>query len=128
MEPFLTQASAYFFGLILLTTIVFFIILLVSIIKNRDKIHFYTLIVRENNRISKVGLSFIAILLIIVYQAIFNKEITPGLIELLGIIFTAEIGTNAVNKGTKAYIISKTQKPVSKKADDQMDIGDINDL
>ena len=122
----ISQVSIYFFILILFCTVIFLILLAVSLYKNKEQINFYTLIVRENGRLSKVGLSFIVILLIIVYQAILNQQITTGLIELLGIIFAAELGNSAITKGSKAFVISKLQNP--KPDEKNISIDDIKDL
>ena len=47
---------------------------------------------RESGNISKVGVSFILILCLIVYQVVTNTEISGYLVELLGVIFAAELG------------------------------------
>ena len=52
---------------------------------------------RENGRISKVGTAFIFILTLLIYQVISNTEVSFYLVELLGIIFAAELGTKYVD-------------------------------
>lgn len=72
-------------------------VFLCSLYRNRADINFYTLIVRENGRISKVGTSFIFILTLIVYQVVSETEVSMYLVELLGLIFAAELGTKYVD-------------------------------
>ena len=48
---------------------------------------------RENGRISKVGTAFVFILLLLIYQVISGTEVSTYLVELLFVIFTAELGT-----------------------------------
>ena len=62
----------------------------ISVIRNRDRICFYSLAVRENGNISKVGISFIFLLLLITYQVFSGEEVSVYLVELLGVIFAAE--------------------------------------
>lgn len=85
--------------------IVFILILLlallttffISLYNNRKKVKFYSLIARENGRISKVGIAFIFLLLLLIYQVISGIEVSTYLVELLGVIFAAEIGTKYVD-------------------------------
>jgi hypothetical protein len=55
------------------------------------------LVVRENGRISKVGTAFVFILTLLIYQVISETEVSFYLVELLGIIFAAELGTKYVD-------------------------------
>lgn len=68
----------------------------VSVYKNRRRIRFHSLIVRDSGNISKVGVSFILILCLIVYQVVTSTEISVYLVELLGVIFAAELGQRYV--------------------------------
>lgn len=87
-----------FFLLCILALLLSFLgVFLVSLYRNRGNVDFYKLVVRDNGRISKVGVSFIFILTLIVYQAVTNAEISFYLVELLGVIFAAEIGTKFVD-------------------------------
>lgn len=85
---------------ILLVMLSFFGTFLASVYRNRDKIHFYSLLIRENGRISKVGVSFIFILVLLVYQVVTETEISTYLVELLGVIFAAELGKQFVDGRT----------------------------
>ena len=76
---------------------VFLSVFIYSLYHNRQFIHFYSLAVRENGRISKVGTAFIFIMTLLVYQVISEAEVSFYLVELLGIIFAAEIGTKYVD-------------------------------
>jgi hypothetical protein len=53
--------------------------------------------VRDNGRISKVGTAFVFILTLLIYQVISGTEVSFYLVELLGIIFAAELGTKYVD-------------------------------
>ena len=55
------------------------------------------MVVRENGRISKVGTAFVFILTLLIYQVISETEVSFYLVELLGIIFAAELGTKYVD-------------------------------
>lgn len=90
-----------FFILCLITIILF--IFSISVYRNRDKICFYSLAVRKDGSISKVGIAYILLLLLITYQVFSGVEISSYLVELLGIIFAAELG--------KQYVDNKLTKP-----------------
>lgn len=89
-----------YIAFILLVMLSFFGTFLASVYRNRDKIHFYSLLIRENGRISKVGVSFIFILVLLVYQVVTETEISTYLVELLGVIFAAELGKQFVDGRT----------------------------
>ena len=89
-----------YLSFILTVMLTFFGVFLASVYKNRDKINFYSLLIRENGRISKVGVSFIFILVLIVYQVVTETEISTYLVELLGVIFCAELGKQFVDGRT----------------------------
>lgn len=82
---------------ILLLLLSFLCVFLISLYRNRNSINFYSLVVRENGRISKVGIAFVFILTLLIYQVISNTEVSFYLVELLGIIFAAELGTKYVD-------------------------------
>lgn len=82
---------------ILFLLVSFLCVFLCSLYINRDNIDFYKLIVRDSGRISKVGVSFVFIITLIVYQAVTSSEISFYLVELLGVIFAAEVGTKFVD-------------------------------
>lgn len=90
-----------FFILCLITIILF--IFSISVYRNRDKICFYSLAVRKDGSISKVGIAYMLLLLLITYQVFSGVEISSYLVELLGIIFAAELG--------KQYVDNKLTKP-----------------
>ena len=82
---------------ILLLLLSFLCVFLISLYRNRNSINFYSLVVRENGRISKVGIAFVFILTLLIYQVISNTEVSFYLVELLGIKFAAELGTKYVD-------------------------------
>lgn len=90
------------FPQIVITTVVlimgmFIAIFFASMIKNRKKVKFYSLVIGDDGSISKVGISFIFILMLIIYQVVAQTEISGYLVELLGVIFAAELGTKYVD-------------------------------
>lgn len=81
---------------ILVLLLTFLCVFITSLYRNRNNINFYSLVVRDNGRISKVGTAFVFILTLLVYQVISGTEVSFYLVELLGIIFAAELGTKYV--------------------------------
>ena len=82
---------------VLALLLIFLGVFLTSLYNNRENINFYSLVVRENGRISKVGTAFVFILTLLIYQVISETEVSFYLVELLGIIFAAELGTKYVD-------------------------------
>ena len=82
---------------ILILLLTFLCVFLTSLYRNRSNINFYSLVVRDNGRISKVGTAFVFILTLLIYQVISGTEVSFYLVELLGIIFAAELGTKYVD-------------------------------
>ena len=70
--------------------------------------------VRENGRISKVGTAFIFIMTLLIYQVISEAEVSFYLVELLGIIFAAEIGTKYVDGRLSQSTMNNIKKSLSK--------------
>lgn len=82
---------------VLILLLIFLGVFITSLYNNRENINFYSLVVRENGRISKVGTAFVFILTLLIYQVISETEVSFYLVELLGIIFAAELGTKYVD-------------------------------
>lgn len=78
--------------------LIFVITLFLSIIKNRHNIKLYSILLREDGRVSKVSVAFLFVLPVILYQAIYLKEITPGLDYILLTIFGTELGVKVTDK------------------------------
>ena len=89
-----------FLAFILVLSLVFLSILFVSLLKNRNRILFYSLVIKDDGQVSKIGIAFIFLLILLVYQVITETEVSSYLVELLGIIFAAEIGTKYVDNKT----------------------------
>ncbi len=77
--------------------IVFLLFFISSVVKNRHRTKLYTLIIKPDGNLSKVGISFLFLWLIILFQVITGKEITGYFVELLGVIFAAELGERYVD-------------------------------
>lgn len=109
---------------------VFLGVFVYSLYHNRNFIHFYSLAVRENGRISKVGVAFIFIITLLVYQIVSEAEVSFYLVELLGIIFAAELGTKYVDGRLTQRNIDTIKKALTnvdtKKSESAKDIDDID--
>ena len=90
--------GSYYGVLISGVFLIFVITLFLSIIKNRHNIKLYSILLREDGRISKVSVAFLFVLPVILYQAIYLKEITPGLDYILLTIFGTELGVKVTDK------------------------------
>lgn len=105
--------------LIVLLSFGFIGVVFYSTWKNKEKISFYQMIMREDNgvqRISKVGISFIFIQMLIIYQVVTGTHVDSYLVELLAVIFAAEVGTKYVGKmgsGGGNYTEKKGRPPIS---------------
>ena len=101
--------------LIVLLSFSFIGVVFWSIYKNRGKGSFYQMICRQDDqeRLSKVGISYIFILVLIVFQTVTNGVVDGGLIQLLGVVFAAEIGTKYVGK----IVNTKSKKDFTEKRD-----------
>lgn len=92
------DAGTYYGILISVIFIGFMISLCISAARNRRGVKLYTLLLREDGRVSKVSLAFLFILPIIIYQAIYLNQITPGLDYILLTIFGTELGVKITDK------------------------------
>lgn len=85
-----------FLYMIFSISVIYQVILFISMIKNRRKIDFLSVIKREGS-ISKAGIFFFVLMAVIVYQALFLDQITPGLVELMGLIIAGDVGARYVS-------------------------------
>lgn len=113
---------------ILLLLVVFLGVFLTSLYRNRDKVDFYSLVVRENGRISKVGTAFVFILLLLIYQVISGSEVSTYLVELLFVIFGAELGNKFVSRkfDIEEIKMKLTKVDENKKTAPAKDLDNIN--
>lgn len=121
-----------FLSCILLLLLVFLGVFLTSLYRNRDKVDFYSLVVRENGRISKVGTAFVFILLLLIYQVISGSEVSTYLVELLFVIFGAELGNKFVSRKfdieeikTKLTTVDKSKKTAPAKDLDNINFDEL---
>ena len=118
---FLIPADFYMLYQILIALLSFAFIGVVffSIYKNKEKVSFYQMICREDERgitrISKVGISFIFVQMLIIYQVVTGTHVDSYLTELLAVIFAAEVGTKYVGNITKKrdFTNRKTKPDIS---------------
>ncbi len=94
------------FGVFIFLIIFFSVIgIFYSVYKNSGKkFNLYGLILRDNGRISKVGIAFVLLMICLVYQVLFKEEISFHLVELLGIIFGAEVGVKYIATKEKCTV------------------------
>lgn len=86
-----------FYGIMISVIFLVFIVALgISVYKNDVKL--YSILVREDGRISKVAVAFLLILPVILYQAIYLNSITPGLDMILLTIFGTELGVKFTDR------------------------------
>lgn len=112
-----------FIVLILLTVLIYFCVLLYSVIRHHASINFLSPIVHEDGKISKSGLLFFILTLIISYQALFVSEVTPGLIEILAALALKDAGVEVASKWQHVQLQKiKTTRDVSLKPDDFKDL------
>lgn len=86
-----TTIKIIFLYVIFAISAVYQITLFITLVRRRKEINFLSAIKRDG-RISKAGLFFFILMLIITYQALFLDEITSGLIELMAIIVGGDLG------------------------------------
>lgn len=90
-------AGGQFYGIMIsVIFLIFMIALAISVYKNNVKL--YSILVREDGRISKVAVAFLLILPVILYQAIYLNSITPGLDYILLTIFGTELGVKFADR------------------------------
>ena len=76
MELFGISISAYILSLISIVLFSYVLILIISLIRNKGIIDFASPIINEKGKISKSGLLFFLITLVVTYQALYQPEIT----------------------------------------------------
>ena len=102
-------------GILSIIFFFFFLSLCFSVFRGKQKIKLYSILLREDGRISKVSIAFLFILPIIIYQSIYLNKITDGLNEILMTIFATEIGVKITDKFPSR---SRCIKPNKKDEDD----------
>lgn len=92
------EAGTYYGIMISLLFMLFIISLCVSMFRNKRNVKLYSILLRDDGKISKVAVAFLFILPVILYQAIYLKEITAGLDYILLTIFGTELGVKITDK------------------------------
>ena len=113
------------------TFLLFLVVFTVSIIRNKSRTRFYTLIVKPDGNLSKVGISFIFLWVVVLFQVAAGKEITGSFVELLGLIFAAELGerymdsrrpmTGKALDGLKGRLTGTDEEKKTPKAEEDVD-------
>ena len=125
----ISQNFGVYMSLVIYAMIVFFLIwMTVSIWRHRQQINISQLLMRDN-KISKVGVSWVFCILVFIYQIMTSGTISSELITLLLVILGAELGSDTINAYQKVNIrVKETDKPISKSAKHCTSVDDINDL
>lgn len=92
MINFNISAEMLYIGIMTGVFILFLLVFTASIIRHKNRTRFYTLIIKPDGNLSKVGISFIFLWIVVLFQVAAGKEITGYFVELLGVIFAAELG------------------------------------
>ena len=92
MINFNISAEMLYIGIMTGVFILFLLVFTASIIRHKNRTRFYTLIIKPDGNLSKVGISFIFLWIVVLFQVAAGKEITSYFVELLGVIFAAELG------------------------------------
>jgi len=92
MLNFTISAELLYIGIMTATFILFLLVFGISIARHKNRTRFYTLIIKPDGNLSKVGISFIFLWIVVLFQVAAGKEITGYFVELLGVIFAAELG------------------------------------
>ena len=92
MLNFTITPEVLYIGIMTVAFLLFLIVFTASIIRHKNRTRFYTLIIKPDGNLSKVGISFIFLWIVVLFQVAAGKEITGYFVELLGVIFAAELG------------------------------------
>ena len=131
MFTFQITPEVLYIGIMTVSFLLFLLVFTVSIIRNKSRTRFYTLIVKPDGNLSKVGISFIFLWIVVLFQVATGKEITGYFVELLGVIFAAELGerymdsrmpmSGKVLDGLKSRLSDSDKEKKTPKADEDVD-------
>lgn len=107
---------------IILILFLYVILCIVSLYKNRNSINFTSAIVNLDGKISKSGILFLFLTLVVIYQALFSLPITDGLLEILAILAFKDAGIEIANKW------ERVQLHRVKKTKETLDLNEFKDL
>lgn len=131
MFTFQITPEMLYIGIMTVSFLLFLLVFTVSIIRNKSRTRFYTLIVKPDGNLSKVGISFIFLWIVVLFQVAAGKEITGYFVELLGVIFAAELGERYMDSrmpmsgkildGLKGRLSDSDKEKKTPKADEDVD-------
>jgi len=93
--------------LIFLISVSYVIILMISMFRNRHKIDFCSILLRDDGKISAARLAFFSVLLIITYQALWIGTISDGVPAIFLACIAGDLGSKAC---TSYFSLEKTKK------------------
>lgn len=96
------NSNFLYHSLIILLSLAFLIAMFVSIIRHRKEINFSTIILRKDDdgttRLSKVGITFLFLILLLIYQTVSpTATVDPVVSNLLLITFATELSNKVIN-------------------------------
>ena len=123
MEIFLSLSSnQIIISFIVLILFIYVLICAISLYRNRKSINFTAPIINLDGNISKSGVLFLFLTLVVIYQALFELPITDGLLEILAVLAFKDAGVEIANKWERVQL-HKVQK-----TRDTLDINEFKDL
>ncbi len=96
------DTNLLYHSLIIILSVVFLVSMFVSIIRHRKEINFSTIILRKDDdgttRLSKVGITFLFLILLLIYQTVSpTATVDPVISNLLLITFATELSNKVLN-------------------------------
>ena len=96
------NSNFLYHSLIIILSLAFLIAMFVSIIRHRKEINFSTIILRKDDdgttRLSKVGITFLFLILLLIYQTVSpTATVDPVVSNLLLITFATELSNKVIN-------------------------------
>ena len=119
----LTLTLDQFISIFILIVLTFYVLIITfNLLKYRKDVNFIAPIVNSGNSLSKSGILFFLITLVVVYQALCGMEITDGLLEILGALAFKDAGVELANKWERVQL-NKIKKTTTK-----LDIDEFKNL
>ena len=96
------DTNLLYHSLIIILSVVFLVSMFISIIRHRKEINFSTIILRKDDdgttRLSKVGITFLFLILLLIYQTVSpTATVDPVISNLLLITFATELSNKVLN-------------------------------
>ena len=109
-------------SIIILILFSYVLLCIIGLYKNRDNVNFASTIVNNDGKISKSGVLFLFLTLVVIYQSLFGLPITDGLLEILAVLAFKDAGVEIANKW------ERVQLHRVKKTKETLDLNEFKDL